>query len=233
MVIMDLDANKLSGKLDVSFWDLSSLAVLSVASNNLTGEIYPDICKLTSLQILDMSDNNFVGSTPNCAGELQLYFLNMSRNSLSGFSHGFINRSHITVLDLRFNQFIGSLDWIHSLSQTRMLLLRGNRFGGQISPNTCHLQYLNIIDLSDNRISGSLPPCISAISFGYHAHDLDFETLFSFIVFGTGFSSMDNDDPAFTYDTHYDLQGFTFFNLMFGVDFSGNMLSGEIPLEKL
>jgi Leucine-rich repeat (LRR) protein len=244
LVIMDLHDNKLSGKLDVSLWDLSSLQVLSVASNNLTGEIYPAICKLTTLQILDVSDNKFVGSTPNCAGELQLYFLNMSRNSLSGFSHSFINRSHITVLDLRFNQLIGSLDWIHSLSQTRMLLLGGNRFGGQISPNICRLRYLNIIDLSDNRMSGSLPPCIGAISFGYHADDLDFETLFSFVYTGAVYASMDDDDPSFTYDTLYDLQGFTFstkgnvyaysrsfFNLMFGIDFSGNMLSGEIPWE--
>ncbi|KAG2575201.1 hypothetical protein PVAP13_7KG420201 [Panicum virgatum] len=55
---------------------------------------------------------------------------------------------------------------------------------------------------------------------------------------------MDNDDPPFMYDTPYDLQGFTFstkgniyaysrnfFNLMFGIDLSGNMLSGEIPWE--
>ncbi|CAL5014534.1 unnamed protein product [Urochloa decumbens] len=242
-VIMDLHDNKLSGKLDTSFWDLS-LQVLSVASNNLTGEIYPAICKLTSLQILDMSDNNFVGSTPNCVDELQLYFLNMSRNSLSGLSHGFLNSSYITVLDLRYNQFISSLGWIHNLSQVRLLLLGGNRFRGQISENICHLQYLNIIDLSDNRISGSLPPCIAGISFGYHADDLDFQTLFDFVSLGTGFSSTDNDDPAFTYDILYDLQGFTFstkgnvyaysrnfFNLMFGIDLSGNMLSGEIPWE--
>ena len=242
-VIMDLHDNKLSGKLDTSFWGLSP-QVLSVASNNLSGEIYPAICKLTSLQILDMSDNNFVGSTPNCAGELQLYLLNMSRNSLSRFSRGFFNSSYITVLDLRYNQFHGSIDWIHSLAQTRLLLLGGNRFGGQISPNICHLQYLNIIDLSDNRISGSIPPCIGVISFGYHADDLDFQTLFSYIYFGTGFSRMDNDDPPFMYDTPYDLQGFTFstkgniyaysrnfFNLMFGIDLSGNMLSGEIPWE--
>ncbi|KAG2569280.1 hypothetical protein PVAP13_7NG379400 [Panicum virgatum] len=243
LVTMDLHDNNLFGELDTSFWGLSP-QVLSVASNNLSGEIYPAICKLTSLQILDMSDHNFVGSTPNCAGELQMYLLNMSRNSLSRFSGGFFNSSHITVLDLRYNQFHGNLDWMHSLAQTRLLLLGGNRFGGQISPNICHLQYLNIIDLSDNRISGSVPPCIGSISFGYHADDLDFQTLFSFIFFGTGFSSMGNDDPPFMYDTPYDLQGFTFstkgniyaysrnfFNLMFGIDLSGNMLSGEIPWE--
>lgn len=55
---------------------------------------------------------------------------------------------------------------------------------------------------------------------------------------------MDMDDPSFTYNGHYDLQGFTFstkmklytygrsfFNLKFGIDLSANMLSGEIPWE--
>lgn len=55
---------------------------------------------------------------------------------------------------------------------------------------------------------------------------------------------MDFYDSGFTYDSHYDLQGFTFatkgnhytygrnfFNMMSGIDLSANMLSGEIPRE--
>ena len=36
---MDLNDNKLSGKLDASFWNLASLRFLSVARNNFSGEI--------------------------------------------------------------------------------------------------------------------------------------------------------------------------------------------------
>lgn len=89
MLILDLNHNKLSGKLDVSFWDLPSLQVLSVAGNNLTGQIYPAICNFSILQFLDVSENNFVGDRPNCNSTLTLRFLNMSGNSLSGFSSGF------------------------------------------------------------------------------------------------------------------------------------------------
>ncbi|CAN6338786.1 unnamed protein product [Urochloa humidicola] len=55
---------------------------------------------------------------------------------------------------------------------------------------------------------------------------------------------MNSDDPSFSYDGYYILQGFTFytkgnlytysrsfFNLMSGIDLSANMLSGEIPWE--
>jgi hypothetical protein len=39
--IMDFHDNKLSGELDVSFWNIPSLEFFSVASNNLGGQIYP------------------------------------------------------------------------------------------------------------------------------------------------------------------------------------------------
>jgi Leucine-rich repeat (LRR) protein len=113
--IMDFRDNKLSGELDVSFWNIPSLEFLSVASNGLTGQIYPMICKLIRLEYLDISNNNFEGSIPNCSSKLMLYFLNMSSNNLSGFPSHFFNSSNVEVLDIRYNRFMGSLDWIQHL----------------------------------------------------------------------------------------------------------------------
>ncbi|KAL6651513.1 hypothetical protein ACP70R_010438 [Stipagrostis hirtigluma subsp. patula] len=244
LAVMDLHDNKLSGKLNASCWNLPSLQVLSVASNRLTGEIYPSTCKLTDLQFLDLSDNNFEGSIPSCSGESKLNLLNMSRNSISGFPSGFFNCSYIAALDLRYNQFTGNLDWTQCLSQIKLLLLGWNRFEGQISPNLCGLQYLNIIDFSHNKLSGSLPPCIGSMPFGYYEDDLDYWSMVSDLIFGVGYSDLDVDDPSFIYNGQYDLQGFpfstkgnsytygrNFFNLMFGIDLSANMVSGEIPWE--
>ncbi|CAL4898148.1 unnamed protein product [Urochloa decumbens] len=256
--ILDLHDNKLSGKLDASFWNLSLLQVFSVASNSLTDGIDPAICKLTGLEFLDMSDNNFTGYLPNCSNKkLTLHFLNMSCNTLSGFAGAFLNSSFVRALDLRYNQFEGSLDWIQHLSEIKLLLLGGNIFEGQISPNLCYLQNLNIIDLSHNQgsqfrpefsgipgipLSGSLPRCIGGISFGYHE-----DGWFSTYTFSIGmliYKDMGYDNMEYTHISIYDLQGFTFstkgklytyshgfFNLMFGIDLSGNMLSGEIPWE--
>jgi Leucine-rich repeat (LRR) protein len=243
LVIMDLHDNKLSGKLDMSFWNIFSLQVLSVANNVLTGEIYPTICNLTRLQFLDISDNNFGGAIPNCDSKLTLRFLNMSSNTLSGFLSAFCDGSYVTVLDLRYNQFKGVLDWIHHLHQIYILLLGGNKFWGQIPSSLCQLQNLKIIDLSHNRLSGLLPSCIGGISFAYHTGGRFSYSVISRLYY-TGFSDMDYYDPSFTYDCGYDLQGFTFstkgnfytyggnfFYLMSGIDLSANMLSGEIPWE--
>jgi len=243
--IMDFHDNKLSGELDVSFWNIPSLEFLSVASNSLTGQIYPMICKLTGLSYLDISNNDFEGSIPNCSSKLMLDFLNMSSNTLSGFPSYFFNSSNIEVIDIRYNRFMGSLDWIQHLYQIKMLLLGGNMFEGHISAELCHLQYLNIIDLSHNRLSGSLPPCIGAIPFGYHTdYDDVLFNRFYFMFLDWGVSSMDYDDPPVAYEGYLVIQGFTFstkgniytysrgfYNLMSGIDLSANMLSGEIPWE--
>ncbi|XP_066359976.1 receptor-like protein 15 isoform X2 [Miscanthus floridulus] len=242
--VMDFHDNKLSGELDVSFWNISSLLFLSVASNNLNGQIYPTICNMTGLQYLDMSDNDFHGSIPNCSSKLPLYFLNMSSNTLSGFPSFFFNSSSVIALDLSDNQFRGSLDWIQHLSQIKFLKLGANMFEGHISADLCHLHYLNIIDLSHNRLSGSVPSCIGGISFGYLTNDdYGYLSMFSIFGFDVGQSNMDSDDPQFSYDDYLH-QGFTFstkgnvytyspsfFNLMSGIDLSANMLSGEIPWE--
>ncbi|CAL4905467.1 unnamed protein product [Urochloa decumbens] len=243
--ILDFHDNKLSGELDVSFWNISSLELLNVASNSLTGQIYPTICKLTSLNYLDVSDNEFEGSMPNCSSKLPLYFLNMSSNTLSGFPSYFFYSSSVAYLDLSYNQFVGSLDWIKHLDHIKLLLLGTNMFEGRIPEDVCHLQYLDIIDLSHNRLSGSLPPCIGDISFGYlKNNDYDFWSMFYDMAFDVGLPDMNSDDPSFSYDGYYILQGFTFytkgnlyaysrgfFNLMSGIDLSANMLSGEIPWE--
>ncbi|CAM0907776.1 unnamed protein product [Alopecurus aequalis] len=237
--VMDLHDNKMSGQLETSLWNLPSLEAFSLAGNGFTGEIPPGICGLTSLLMLDLSDNYFTGHIAECDITLPLWFLNVSWNSLSSFPSAFFNSSYIAVLDLSHNQFTGNIEWTQYLYQIKVLLLSRNKFEGQISSNICHLQYLSIIDISHNLLSGSIPPCIGGIPFE------DSDTYFYYWLtvtdglFGGGVVDMD-----FTYDIHYDLQGFTFttkgnpytygrnfFMSMSGIDLSANMLSGQIPEE--
>ncbi|KAF7006137.1 hypothetical protein CFC21_021201 [Triticum aestivum] len=242
--IMDLHDNNMSGALDISLWNLPSLEALSLAKNSLTGDIHPEICKLTSLRLLDLSDNYFLGLIPHCSSTLPLEFLSLSGNSLSGSPNAFFNSSFIRALDLSRNQFTGNLEWIQYLSGIDLLLLGRNKFEGQISSNLCRLQYLSIIDISHNRLSGSVPWCIGGIPF--EDHELEAYTFYwprtSGYFFGGGFGMF--DDMDFSYNSHYDLQGFTFttkgnpytyghnfFMSMSGIDLSANMLSGEIPME--
>uniref|UniRef100_A0A0E0KNJ9 non-specific serine/threonine protein kinase n=1 Tax=Oryza punctata TaxID=4537 RepID=A0A0E0KNJ9_ORYPU len=242
--IMDLHGNNISGRLDTSFWNLSLLEALILAGNSLTGEIRYEFCSLTSVKLLDLSDNSFAGPLPNCSTTLPLNFLNMSCNSLSGSPDAFFNPSYIEVLDLSYNQFTGNLEWIRELSQISHLLLRRNKFEGRIPSDLCHLQFMRIVDFSHNILSGSVPPCIGNIPFEVLPDYQYLRPTTGGSFFGGGFESMDLDDSSYMYDSYYDMQGFTFttkgnpytygqniFFLMFGIDFSANMLSGEIPKE--
>ncbi|CAL5014539.1 unnamed protein product [Urochloa decumbens] len=234
---MDFHGNKLSGKLDVSLWNLTDLLSLNLASNSLTGELDPSICILTTMFLLDISNNNISGSLPNCNNPLALLFLNMSGNLLSGdiAPYSFFSYSTVTALDLSYNQFTGNIDWIQTLGEVRYLSLGSNKFNGQISPNLCGLHYLRIIDLSDNQLSGSLPPCIG---------DLLFEGKSSTLLYWSLICGRWLQYPAFRYPCCYEQRGFRFFtkynlytyrrnfiDLFFGFDFSYNKLSGEIPPE--
>ncbi|XP_071681979.1 uncharacterized protein [Lolium perenne] len=228
VVIMDLHDNKMSGELDTSLWNLPSLKALSLASNGLTGEIHPGICTLRSLLMLDMSDNYFKGRIPNCSITLPLRFLSVSGNSLWGIPNAIFNSS-LVVLDLSHNRFTGNLEWAQYLPQISVLLLRRNKFEGQISSKLCHLQFLSIIDISHNILSGSIPPCIGGMTLKYPD-----TYLFGWPTAG----AREYYGPEFSYNILYVLQGFTFttkgnpytygsnfFMSMSGIDLSANMLS--------
>uniref|UniRef100_A0ACD5V8T0 Uncharacterized protein n=1 Tax=Avena sativa TaxID=4498 RepID=A0ACD5V8T0_AVESA len=236
--VMDLHGNsKISGELDTSLWNLPNLKVLSLASNGLTGDIHPRICNLTRLRLLDLSSNYFTGHIPNCSSTLPLEFLSVSENSLSGFPSDFFTSSYITVLDLSHNQFTGNLEWTYYLSIISVLLLSNNKFGGQISPNLCHLQHLSIIDISHNILWGSIQSCIGGIPFeNPDAYEYNWPTII--------YAIEEVLDDYFSYSSQYELQGFNFttkrnrytygrnfFMSMSGIDFSANMLSGDIPKE--
>uniref|UniRef100_A0ACD5UVB3 Uncharacterized protein n=1 Tax=Avena sativa TaxID=4498 RepID=A0ACD5UVB3_AVESA len=226
--VMDLHDNKLSGKLDNSLWNLSSLVVLNLAGNLITGEINPQICDLKGIRHLDLSSNNLTGSVPNCIF-IELIFLNLSGNSLAGdISFPFFNTSSLFALDIRHNQFMGNLSWVQYLDNIRLLSLGGNKFEGQITPEVCKLMYLRIIDLSHNRLSGSLPACIGDISFKGGTNDQIFESAYGYIYNGSSYELR-----GFTFATKGNIYTYSrnFFCWMSGIDLSANMLDGEVPWE--
>lgn len=236
LFVMDLHDNKLSGKLDISFWDLPMLVGLNLADNTLTGEIQPYLCNWTSISLLDLSNNNLTGSLPNCSMALQVNFLNLSNNSLSGdIPYALFNTSELIVMDIRHNRFTGNLNWVQNNLGIDILSLGGNDFEGEISPDICNLQYLRIIDFSHNKLSGSVPACIGNILFG-DVHDHDILQIF----YVEPFIELYDSHLMSTY--YYYLSGFAFstkgslyiygvnlFDLMTGIDLSANMFDGEIP----
>ncbi|XBI95790.1 hypothetical protein VPH35_032178 [Triticum aestivum] len=230
--VIDLHDNELSGELDTSFWKMSSLLALNLADNRITGKFDQHICDFTGIRLLDLSRNNLTGSVPNSCF-IVLNFLNLTGNSLSGdISFPLFNTSSLIALDIRHNQFMGNLNWVGYLENIRLLSLGGNKFEEQITPNLCRLMYLRIIDLSHNKLSGSLPACIGNISFKGDTDDLILQPVLQVItsdLHGAFYDLL--VDFSFATKGNLYTYGRSFFVSMSGIDLSANMLDGEIPWE--
>ncbi|CAN6214340.1 unnamed protein product [Urochloa humidicola] len=230
LIIMSLYDNKLSGELDPSFWNLSNLKVLNLAGNRITGNIHPKICNLTGIEILDLSDNDFNGPIPKCSSE-SLNSLNLSGNSLSGdISHGLFSTPRLITLDMRYNKLTGNISWLEDLGNISILSLSWNEFQGQVTTNLCKL-CPRIIDLSHNKLSGYLPPCLGRIFCDQKTVEITDPFLLFYGMLEIYI--MVKDTRGFTFGTKGNqyTYGYNFYNVMSGIDLSGNMLSGEIPWE--
>ncbi|TYI91880.1 hypothetical protein E1A91_D02G026600v1 [Gossypium mustelinum] len=175
LVDLDLSSNHIHGvvpnwlwKSSLSWVDLSlnflksqeNLEAFDASSNNLSGPIPNWLCNMSQLQIFNVSYNNLSGSIPNCLGNMsalswlatQLQFLKVSENRLEGK----LPRSLAKCVGNMINDTFPF--WLEKLTYLRVLILRENRFYGQIK----HFKHksvfptLDVLDIASNQFSGEL-----------------------------------------------------------------------------
>ncbi|XP_021288654.1 receptor like protein 30-like [Herrania umbratica] len=133
-----LASNGIHGEMPRSFFDLANLTHLDLSSNNLSGVIKPDLLsKLENLQMLDLSSNNFSGLIePELISKLKnLRRLHLSNNKLLSLSSG-----------------TGIKDTFPELMTLSFSSCNVSRFPGFLRTG----KNLRVLDLSDNKISGSV-----------------------------------------------------------------------------
>ncbi|KAL6844062.1 hypothetical protein ACP4OV_025735 [Aristida adscensionis] len=167
--VINLYGNNISGTLqDASFRNLKNLREVHLGSNQLEGSIPPSLLELPHLKYLDLSGNLLQGPIPTtsllkiCSS---LQTLKLSANNLNGTFDFFWLRNCTTLkkIDLSGNsdlainvKFHGKLPPL----QLKALMLSGCKLDRTIlaSPNFLGTQqHLQILDLSDNNLSGSMP----------------------------------------------------------------------------
>nr|KYP75327.1 Receptor protein kinase-like protein At4g34220 family [Cajanus cajan] len=149
---IDLSNNFLNGSLPNTIFNSSQLQVLSLSNNVISGELPELVGNLTNLKLLNLSDNAFAGLIPEKLPTLpNLTVVSLKSNYFSGsVPTGF---NHVEILDLSSNLLNGSLP---------------NDFGGE------NLRYLN---LSYNKISGTIPLAFAKQISGNTTVDLSFNNL--------------------------------------------------------
>ncbi|XP_075510268.1 receptor-like protein 7 isoform X1 [Primulina tabacum] len=162
----------------------SSLSRLNLASCKLNK--FPDLRNHTKLTFLDLSNNLISGEIPSWIWEIgngHLTHLNLSHNILVGLQMPYNMTRTLYMLDLHSNQLHGEfptppksviyVDYSSNRFQepiphdfgnfTRFasfLSLANNSINGSVPTSLCDASYLQVLDLSDNLLSGSIPPCL-------------------------------------------------------------------------
>ena len=186
--ILDLSYNSLSIEYNGTSSPLfcfPQVSTLKLGSCKL--KIIPNFLRNQSkLTILELSINQIPRETPNWICNLtNLLHLNLSYNLLEGPLHNL--PSTLTILDLHSNQLRGQfptlppsatyLDFsgnnfssvIHdgigsNFSIPPFLYLSKNKLSGNIPVSICRAKYLQVLDLPDNLLSGTIPQCFYEMS---------------------------------------------------------------------
>ncbi|KAK7541272.1 uncharacterized protein J3D65DRAFT_618008 [Phyllosticta citribraziliensis] len=114
--------------------------------------------KLVDIAIFHANSNKFVKTVPdNLAQITWFYELDLSNNQLSGeFPKGVLTAKQLTFLDLRYNQFEGSVPSEVFHMDLDVLFLNNNKFTGSIASDLGASPAL-YITLANNQFDGSLP----------------------------------------------------------------------------
>ncbi|XP_075637925.1 uncharacterized protein LOC142610093 [Castanea sativa] len=133
---LSLPRNSLSGPIPNSLSSLSQLHELYLDNNELNGPIPLTLNKLVNLKRLEVQRNNLSGKIPNLGSLRNLYFFDASDNELSGEVPLTLPKSLVEVS------------------------VRNNNLQGNLPESLANLGYLQVLDLSHNRLSG---PVISVL----------------------------------------------------------------------
>ncbi|KAL1205338.1 LRR receptor-like serine/threonine-protein kinase GHR1 [Cardamine amara subsp. amara] len=176
---LNLSHNQLEGSLSSGFQLFQNLKVLDLSYNQLSGEL-PGFNYVYDLQVLKLSNNGFSGSLPNNllkGDSLLLTTLDLSGNNLSGPISSIMSTTLHTLdlssnsltgelplltgscvlLDLSNNQFEGNLTRWSKWENIEYLDLSQNHFTGLFPDVTPQLLRANHLNLSYNKLTGSLP----------------------------------------------------------------------------
>ncbi|XP_020586681.1 probable inactive receptor kinase At5g10020 [Phalaenopsis equestris] len=144
---LDLSSNLISGQLPSN---LANCISVDLSKNMLSGDLTAMQNWGYTLEVIKLSSNDLAGSLPSALG-----------------SH-----PKLSIVDLSLNKLTGSVlpSLFTSLTLT-CLNLSGNHFNGSIQFQTSHptesltipYNHLQSLDLSNNSLSGSVPPEISSM----------------------------------------------------------------------
>ncbi|KAG2252940.1 hypothetical protein Bca52824_083076 [Brassica carinata] len=160
IMFLDISHNSFHGEVSGRFFKgCYSMLFLTLSHNKLSGEVFPESVKFTPLKELSMDNANMLeGEIPIIFNMSSLQLLDLSTNMLEGGIPSHINSRSPVILLLQNNNLSGEIpDTLLAPKTPIFILLRGNR--------------IQLLDLANNRLNGSIPTCFSNKYFSYGGYD--------------------------------------------------------------
>ncbi|KAJ8898990.1 hypothetical protein K2173_008492 [Erythroxylum novogranatense] len=156
-------------------------STLKLASCNF--RVFPDLGNQSRMLHLDLSDNQINGSVPHWiwkVGSGSLIHLNLSKNLLKNLEEPY-SFPNLSVLDLHLNQLHGKIpppppsaayiDYSSNkfnsdipqevdLSAALFFSASNNSLTGAVPKSICNATFLQVLDLSNNKLNGTIPECL-------------------------------------------------------------------------
>nr|ACE86403.1 Cf2/Cf5-like disease resistance protein [Sorghum bicolor] len=145
---LDLTQNRFSGKLPA--WiseNMPTLVILRLRSNNFSGQIPIETMQLFSLHILDLANNTFSGVIPQSLKNLKA--LTTTVVGSDGIDYPFTE-------EYQFDDIVYDTDMLNDDSFSLVIK-------GQVLDYTGNALLVTSIDLSCNRLAGSIPKEIASL----------------------------------------------------------------------
>lgn len=141
-----------------SLKNLTKLKYLALDNNRLTN--FPDVSNCKVLIYLSSFNNLFQGLIPDFSNFQNLYYLDVSKNNLTGvIKNKFDNNPQLVAIDLSYNQFFGDLPDFASTLNIVEMNLQFNKFSGSAACSWNPLTKVKRAVLQSNMLQS--PNCLS------------------------------------------------------------------------
>lgn len=156
---LHLNNNTISGQIPAELSNISTLLHLLLDNNNLAGYLPQEFSLLPVLRILQLDNNNFEGTEiPASYGEFpNLAKLSLRNCSLKGSIPDLSQILNLRFLDLSHNRLSGPILSNKLSDNITTIDLSNNLLNGSIPANFSNLPSLQRLSLENNSLTGSVP----------------------------------------------------------------------------
>ncbi|XVF79295.1 hypothetical protein PTKIN_Ptkin14bG0209900 [Pterospermum kingtungense] len=161
--VLDVGNNKINGEFPHWLGSLPNLKVLVLRSNKFQGPIANPKTKFTfpMLRIMDISHNEFTGSLPAFFFKNFKAMMTLDQNK-SPFHYMGVDYYYKDRVMFRMKGI--DIELVRILSILTTIHLSNNNFNGEIPASFCNGSSVDILDMSNNCLNGTIPQCLGNLS---------------------------------------------------------------------